>query len=305
MSQSKHKKPPKKGSEAAEDIEFIIHREPKIHRRKAEIPESPPRPVAAVVGASGGIGYCTAVALSKEGYIVYNISRGDSEPFHIRNIHADAEKGCEIQRAIEIVYEREGRMDVLIYSAGQSLAAPLEHVTEKDFRKIFEVNYFGCIKALWAAIPIMRNQGGGRIVAVSSMAGSMPIPFDAPYSASKAALDITLRTLAIELKPFNIKLTSVQPGSVSTHFTFKRKIYPQEKVGEYAEAMDKAVARLAAMEQGGMNPGAVADSIVTLLKYPNPPQTTAIGLRYKTAKFAQKLLPGAISDYINRSMYEQ
>lgn len=263
------------------------------------------RRVAVVVGGSSGIGYHTALALCKEGYSVYNISRSETEPYGIRDITADAEKGSEIQQAIAKVIERENRIDVLVYSAGWSLASPLEHVTEEDLRKIFEVNYFGLVKALWAVVPVMRTQRSGRIVAVSSMGGTAPIPFDAPYSASKAAIDMTLRALAVELKPYNIKITSVQPGGVSTRFTYKRKVYKSEETGEYADAMAKAVAKLDQMEQNGMDPGDVADSIVSILSREYPPVESAVGFKNKASRLVCKILPGVLTDWFNRMTYDQ
>ncbi|MCL2061872.1 MAG: SDR family NAD(P)-dependent oxidoreductase [Firmicutes bacterium] len=261
--------------------------------------------VAIVVGGSSGIGYHTALGLCREGYSVYNLSRTDSEPGYIRNICADATDKDEIGRAIQSVFAREGRVDVLVYSAGWSLAAPLEHVSEDDLRTLFETNYFGLIKALWAVIPIMRAQRDGRIIAVSSIGGTSPIPFDAPYSASKAAVDLTLRALAVELKPFNVLVTSVQPGGVRTRFTFKRKVYETNEVGEYAFSMDRAVKKLNQAEQEGMNPADVADAIIDTIQEKRPPLTKAIGFKNKSVKFAHKILPSALTDLMNRISYDQ
>jgi len=266
--------------------------------------------VVAIIGASSGIGYYTAEKLLHEGYSVYNLSRTKAnycrycEPRH-ENLCCDVMDGDEIRRAINTIVREEGRIDALVYSAGCSLAAPLEHTTEQDFRRVFEVNYFGLIKALWEVIPIMREQREGRIVAISSMAGSFPVPFDAPYSASKAAIDITIRTLAVELKPFNIRLSSVSPGGVSTGFTFKRKIYQEDDVGEYHTALDKAATRLANIEQSGLDPRTVADSIAHILSMKNPPVMANIGLSNKALKLVNRVLPTGAADALNRMVYRQ
>jgi len=266
--------------------------------------------VAVVVGGSSGIGFNTALGLCREGYTVYNLSRRAAEFCRLcvpalHNIPCDVESDCDVGAAIGAIAAKEGRVDALIYSAGVSLAAPLEYTSEKDFRRIFEVNYFGFIKALWQVLPVMRERREGRIVVVSSLAGQIPVPFDAPYSASKAALDITLRTLAIELKPYNIKLTSIAPGGVATNFTFKRKIYQPCQTGEYCNALDKAVCKLAGIEQNGLDPYDVAENIIDLLKTKRPPQSCSVGLGNKTARLAQKVLPNILADRINARIYDQ
>jgi len=266
--------------------------------------------IAIVVGGSSGIGFKTAMGLCREGYFVYNLSRTSAVICegcvpNLKNITCDVESECDVSLAIADIIALERRIDALVYSAGVSLAAPLEFTTESDFRRIFEVNYFGFIKALWAVLPVMRNQREGRIVAVSSLAGQMPVPFDAPYSAAKAALDITLRTLDIELKPYNIKVTGIAPGGVCTDFTFKRKVYPSSQIGEYCEALDKAACKLANIEQGGLDPCVVADTIVELLKSKKPPCSCSVGVGNKATRLAQKLLPRVLTDRINARVYEQ
>jgi short-subunit dehydrogenase len=170
---------------------------------------------------------------------------------------------------------------------------------------MFEVNYFGLVKALKAVVPSMRERRSGRIIAVSSLAAENPIPFDAPYSASKAAMNMTMRELAIELKPFNIKVTTVMPGGVSTKFTFKRKVYDSSEAGEYADAMQRAVSKLDRIEQTGHDPRVVAEKIVAVVGQKNPPERTAIGFKNKAARIASKILPASAINYINRTTYGQ
>jgi len=268
------------------------------------------KPVAVVVGGSSGIGFYTLQRLIAKGYTTYNLSRTGADLCRFcdggfSNICCDVALEGSVAEAIAGIYKTHERIDVLVYSAGISLAAPLEHISENDFRRIFEVNYFGFIKTLWEVLPIMRKQKFGRIIVVSSLAGSFPVPFDAPYSASKAALDITVRNLALELKPFNIKITAVCPGGVSTAFTFKRKIYGEEDIGEYFDAQDRACTKLANMEQGGLDPMDVASHIVDIIGAKNPPVTTTVGLQNRAFKFVSKVLPLRLTDRINGAWYRQ
>lgn len=260
--------------------------------------------VALIVGGSTGIGYHTSIKLLEKGYCVYNLSRGKSECENIVNLCADVEKDAELNAAIENLRQKAGRLDLLVYSAGYSMAAPVEHVKLKDVYRLFEVNYFGALKTVKKSLPLMRAAGGGRIIFISSMGGVMPIAFDSFYSSSKAALDMLARGLNMEVNPFGIYVTSVQPGGVATRFTFKRNIYPESECGEYASALRAATVSLEQTEQGGMDPMAVADEIVSIAQSKNPPVTAAIGLKNKTFKLAQKVLPEKFCDSINKNMYE-
>ena len=267
------------------------------------------RPVAVVVGGSSGIGFYTLQGLIKQNYVVYNLSRTGADlckfcDRDFSNICCDVAVRGSIEQSIEDIYEMHGRIDVLVYSAGASLSAPLEHVSESDFRRIFEVNYFGFIKALWEVLPVMRKQNSGRIVVLSSLAGSFGVPFDAPYSASKAALELTVKSLAQELKPFNISVTAVAPGGVSTAFTFKRKIYGETECGEYWQAADKACTKLANIEQGGLDPAIVAEKVLDVIASKNPPTNVTVGIGNKALRVVNKVLPGFLTDRINGAFYK-
>jgi len=267
------------------------------------------KPVAVIVGASSGIGYHTATALEEKGYTVYNLSRGMCDCSNttcpsVCNITCDVKCRSNIHDAIGAVIEVERRIDALVYSAGYSIAAPLEYTSQKDFHHVFDINYFGFITVLKDVIPIMRQNRSGRIVAVGSLAGSVPIAFDAPYSASKAALESTIRALNLELKPFNIKASCVCPGGVSTNFTFKRKVYAVEEMGEYADAMGQATRKLTEIEQSGLPPEAVAQAIVGLIQKVRPRASCSVGLGGKAAKMASKVLPERLVDTLNSMMYK-
>lgn len=259
--------------------------------------------VAIVVGGSSGIGYHTALKLFESGYIVYNFSRTKADFDGIASMTVDVEQSETIERAVNDVAQKEGRIDVLVYSAGYSMAAPVQHAKQKDVRRLFEINYFGALETVQCVLPVMRDSGGGRIILISSMGGVMPIAFDSFYSSSKAALDMLAKGLNIEAEPFGIRATSVQPGGVATRFTFKRNVYSENDVGDYADALRKATIKLEQTEQGGMKPEDAAEDIMKIINAKNPPATKAIGIKNKSFKLAKKLLPERLADSINRNMY--
>ncbi|MDR2634438.1 MAG: SDR family NAD(P)-dependent oxidoreductase [Clostridiales bacterium] len=216
---------------------------------------------ALIFGASSGIGMESAKLFLKNGYTVYNAAREECPIGGVVSIETDVANLPDIVYAVGETVKNEGSLDVLVYSAGYSMAAPLEYAKQTDYRYLFEVNFFGFLEAVKAAAPQMKKQGGGRIVAISSIGAVLPIPFDGFYSASKAALNAMVRELNLEFQPYNIRLVSVMPGGTKTGFTMERNVYSDEDAGYYAERLNSAVRTLAKTEQHGMNPARVAKTV--------------------------------------------
>ncbi|MBQ9081698.1 MAG: SDR family NAD(P)-dependent oxidoreductase [Clostridia bacterium] len=262
------------------------------------------KPVAVIVGASSGIGLELATALLSKGYTVVNVSRGLAKNERVKNITADVTQGEELEHALQAIGAEYKHVSLLVYSAGFSMAAPLEVAKEADIRYLFEVNYFGAIRAIRCTLPYMKKNGG-KIFLISSLGSSYPIPFDSFYSSSKAALDMLVKGARTELRHYNITLTAVQPGGTSTSFTFKRKIYSDDENGEYAKDVHKAVAALANMEQGGMSPQEVADAVVVELLKNNPAITFVPGRKNKAYRLMSRWLPEKWTEYFNNKKYNQ
>ena len=195
-------------------------------------------------------------------------------------------------------------MQVLIYSAGFSMAAPIEYAKEEDYKYLFEVNFFGALRAIQLIIPHMKKKGG-RVILIGSLGGDLPICFDSFYSSSKAALEMLCRAAYGELKPYGIKVTGVLPGGTSTGFTFKRKVYSDSETGGYSGNMNKAVAALANMEQSGMTPEAVAGIICNLLATDNPPVIKICGTKNTVYRVFSRIMPAKFTLNLNDRMYNQ
>lgn len=258
---------------------------------------------AIVVGGSSGIGCETCARLACRNWNVINISRTPCKNSRVKNVIADVVSGSTFTDAITNAGETYG-IDALIYSAGFSMAAPIEYAKESDYRYLFDVNFFGALKAMQAAIPFMKERGG-RIILVGSLGGELPILFDSFYSASKAALEMLVREAYSELKPYNIKVTAFLPGGTATHFTFKRKVYSDDENKNYAPSVNKAVAALADMEQKGMSPAAVAEDIYELLISDKPPVIKASGLKNSAYRIMSHVVPEKVTLYFNDRMYRQ
>lgn len=261
------------------------------------------RPSVIVIGGSSGIGYETCVRLVNRGWTVTNISRTSCDNAKVNNICADVSCGEEACKAIRSAADRYG-VNALVYCAGFSMAAPIEYAKETDYKYLFEVNFFGALKAMQTVIPYMKKKGG-KIVLVGSLGGDVPIVFDSFYSCSKAALEMLAREANNELNPYNICVTAVLPGGTATNFTFKRKIYTADENGTYAKSVNKAVAALGNMEQSGMKPSRVAEDICKVLTAAKPPIIKTCGAKATAARFATRVMPEKVTNYLNGKMYNQ
>ncbi|MBD5632709.1 MAG: SDR family NAD(P)-dependent oxidoreductase [Clostridia bacterium] len=258
---------------------------------------------AVVVGGSSGIGYETCVRLVNRGWDVVNISRTPCKNAKVTNIAADAAAGTALSDAILSVAEKTP-VSALIYSAGFSMAAPIEFAKESDYRYLFDVNFFGALQSIQAVIPSMKARGG-RIILIGSIGGDLPICFDSFYSASKAALEMLCRSAYSELKGYNIKVTGVLPGGTATNFTFKRKVYGDDENKSYSQSVNKAVAALANIEQSGMQPAEVAEIIYGLLLADKPPVIKICGAKNTAMRLFSRIVPEKITLKINERVYNQ
>ncbi len=176
-------------------------------------------PVVLVTGASKGIGRATANLLSENGYTVYGTSRAPSEEktsYH--PIALDVTDTDSVKQAVQYVMEKEGRIDVLINSAGMVTWGSVENVTIDEAKYVFEVNFFGPMRLAQEVLPIMRAQKSGKIIQLSSRSGYRPLPSASVYAASKFALEGLSETMAVTLKPWNIQVSLIEPGPVNTDF---------------------------------------------------------------------------------------
>jgi len=240
-----------------------------------------------ITGASSGIGYHTAKIFLKEGYIVVNASRRKAEDERIINYTVDVSNPETIDIAVQDVINKFGKIDILINSAGFSMAAPVDTIEEKDYKYLFDVNFFGALYTIKKVIPIMKKNGGGRIVNISSIGSVAPIPFDPYYSASKAALDMLGISLNTELNSHNIFISNVLPGGTKTEFSFKRKVYEYEKGSDLQKAKDTLIE----MEQKGMSAEKVAETVFRAATSKTKKIIVPVGFKNKMIYCLMKTLP--------------
>ena len=258
--------------------------------------------VAIVTGGSSGIGRCTAIALRNAGCKVYECSRRDHPVDGVCHLCVDVTDENSIQAAVDKTIAENGTLDILVNCAGNGISGAVEFTELKDAKAQFEVNFFGMVNMNKAVLPIMRKQGYGRIVNISSVAAVAHIPFQTYYSASKAAIESYTCCLANEVKPFGITVTCVQPGDIATGFTDARR---KSAAGDdiYNGRISRSVAGMEKDEQNGMSPEIAGRYIAkTALKNAVKPIYT-LGLGYKCLSVLCKLLPCRLRNWIVGLLY--
>jgi NAD(P)-dependent dehydrogenase (short-subunit alcohol dehydrogenase family) len=160
------------------------------------------------------------------------------------------------------VLEAEGRVDVLVNNAGVTHFGSVELLQEELVRAIFETNLFGAVRMIRAVLPVMRAQGSGVIVNVSSLAGRVPtLPINGFYAASKHGLSVVSDALAIEVEPFGIRVACIEPGFFATDIACKAE-RPSADVSPYRALEEAVVAVFERETAAGPDPRAVAGAIV-------------------------------------------
>jgi len=257
---------------------------------------------ALVTGGTSGIGKEAALALAKEGYTVYALSRHASpDADGIRYLTADVTLPDTVRAAIDEVINREGRLDVLVNCAGFGISGAVEFTDTEDAVRQFDTNFFGTVNMTRAALPYLRASGGC-IINVSSVAAMIPIPFQTFYSASKAAINAYTLALANELRPFSVRVCAVQPGDIRTGFTAARK---KEAAGDdvYEGRIGRSVARMEKDEQGGMDPAVIGRFIARVARKRRVKPLYTVGFGYRLFVLIAKLLPRRLSNRIVGQLY--
>jgi len=213
--------------------------------------------VVVVTGGSMGIGEAIGKEFASRGASVVLLSRDTARAeaararigFQDRTIalSCDVRHSEEIDRVLGLTLHHFRRIDVWVNNAGHGLLDSVAEVEMASCRELFETNVFGALSSMQAVIPVMRQQGGGAIINISSVAGHIPLPFHAIYSASKFALNAISKAASVELKKDGIQLLTVCPGYVRTAFSENavrgselKKVRPNRVRGITAERVARA-----------------------------------------------------------------
>ena len=261
--------------------------------------------VILITGASSGIGKASAEFLSRRGYTVYGTSRhahvSASGPFQM--IQMDVNDDESVARGIHLILEQEKRLDVVVNNAGIHLAGPIEDATVDEAKSQFETNFFGMLRVCKAALPIMRQQGKGYIINISSLAGRMAAPYQGLYSAAKFAVEGLSEALRLEVRHFGIKVAMIEPGDSRTPVTEHRiKLF---RTPAYAEYYNNAMAVYEHDERNGYPPEIIGPLIEQIFQNPNPRLRYVCGTAFLTAGVTLKnFVPHQLYEWVAARLYK-
>jgi NAD(P)-dependent dehydrogenase (short-subunit alcohol dehydrogenase family) len=236
-----------------------------------------------ITGASRGFGRIWAEAALERGDLVAATSRKLSDVADLTErfgdrvlpLALDVNDTEQVKKAVAAAHGRFGRLDVVVNNAGYSLVGTVEEVREEDVRALFDTNLLGTLRVIQAVLPILREQGSGHIVGVSSVLGLIGIPLLGLYSASKWAFESLHEALAQEVKAFGIKITILEPGAYATEFGSTASAKVAAGLEPYAALRQQVISIISNMDQG--DPRATPNAVLAVIDAEAPPLRFFVG----------------------------
>ncbi len=236
-----------------------------------------------ITGASRGFGRIWAEAALERGGKVAATARKVEDIADLKERFGDAvlplaldvTDAEQVKQAVPQAHAHFGRLDVVVNNAGYSLMGTIEEGSEADVRAEFDANYFGTLRVIQAALPLLRQQGSGHILGVSSGVGLVAFPIIGSYCASKWAFEALHESLAQEVKAFGIKVTLIEPGAYATSFGSPESLKFAPPMDAYAELRQQVFGRMSSMKRG--DPQATADAVLQIVDTEDPPLRFFLG----------------------------
>lgn len=259
--------------------------------------------VALVTGASSGFGQATAALLAAQGFQVFGTSRSPAhkEAFNFELLALDVDSEASVQTCVQTILERTGRIDLLVNNAGFAQGGALEETSLEDARAQFDTNVFGVLRMLKAVLPVMRQQGSGQIITVSSLLGIVAMPYLGLYASSKFALEGMIEALQDEVRPFHIRMSLVEPTFFRTNFDAQP---PATQLTAYESARQSMMQFVRQAVEQGPDPEQVARRIVQLATSAAPPLRSSVGPRANLLVALRHWLPQRIFEQVRRRVFQ-
>ena len=268
---------------------------------------------ALITGCSTGIGRATALALLAKGFTVYATARRpetieDLAALGCRTLALDVTSEESMVAAVAAVEAEHGHVEVLVNNAGYALQGPVEETSLDAVRGQFETNVFGLTRLCQLVLPGMRAAGSGRIINIGSMGGRFTFPGGGFYHASKHAVEAISDALRLEVAPFGVHVSLVQPGPVVSAFVDSAVDSVDVTDGPYAEFNQQLVDRYRQAYDGSssnleISPEKVADVIASAATSSRPRSRYAVGAMAKTLITTRRLLPDVAWDAVVRQTW--
>ncbi len=271
----------------------------------------PEETVVLITGASSGIGKACAEHLARRGYQVFGTSRRapfppiPPLPGQPIILQMDVTRDESVQQAVDFIVRETGRLDVAVNNAGFGIAGAVEDTSIEEAKSQMETNFFGVLRVCRAVLPVMREQREGLIVNISSLGGVISLPFQALYSASKFAVEGLTEALRLEVRPFGIRVTLIEPGDMHTGFTDQRvRVAAWGVASAYAPFAERVLQIVETDERHGGAPETVAVLLERILRSPNPLPRYRVGPAFqRLAAVLKGFLPDRLFEWALAKYY--
>lgn len=251
-----------------------------------------------ITGASRGFGRIWTEAALQRGDKVAATARSlaslaDLQAAYGANVlplALDVTQPDQVTAAVAQAHAHFGRLDVVLNNAGYSLVGTIEEASAADVRALYETNIFGTLAVIQAALPLLRAQGSGHIIGISSGLGLVTLPLIGYYCSSKWAFEAIHESLAMEIKPFGLHVTLVEPGAYATEFGSDQSLRFAPGLDIYADFRTSFMARLQGSEGG--DPRATPAALFAIVDAAEPPLRLFLGsqnLPWVRATYAERL----------------
>ena len=255
--------------------------------------------VVLVTGSSSGNGQSIAQLLAQKGFVVFGTTRNPSSVQAIPGVDVlplDVQLDESVNACMNTLLKKAGRLDILVNNAGYTLGGAIEETTLEQAKAQFETNFFGVARMVKAVLPIMRRQGNGQIINISSLVGLVPSPLLGFYSASKFAIEGYTEALRHEVKPFQIRVSLVEPGLVKTNLVHNTQ-YGTDLVSDYDPCRQRISEALEKYLEKALGPSEVAECVLNVIESKSPK------LRYTVGKDAARAF--RLRRFLPQSLFEQ
>ena len=261
--------------------------------------------VVLITGDSSGFGLQIAKLFLANGDSVCGFSKQDKGLEEVYHQVGDVSSFDSCKDAVDNVIKKYGHIDVLINDAGFGIFGPVEETEPNRARKLIEVNFRGYFYRAKACLPYRRENGGGRIINISSIAAVVPLPFQAFYSAGKAARESLFDSLRPEVRPYNILISHIRPGDAKTGFTANRIKEARDKNSPYCAAFCKCLKQVEKDETTGVEAIFIARAAFKTANKKHPRFVVSVGRKDRFLSGLYHSLPRRRRNYLLYKVYAE
>ena len=209
---------------------------------------------------------------------------------NVLTLELDVTNPEQVKTAVAQAHAHFGRLDVVLNNAGYSLVGTVEEASLDEIRAMYDTNVFGAVSVIQAALPLLRAQGSGHILGISSSLGHVTSPVIGYYCSTKWAFEAIHESLAAEVAPFGIQVTIIEPGAYATEFGSPESIRFAAGLDVYADFKNHFFAGLGSMERG--DPAATPPALFAVVDAEQPPLRLFLGnqnLPWVRTAYAERL----------------